>query len=167
MRLFCVVGEVSGDAIAAKVVQGLRRHGVAVELFGIGGWAAFPVPVVPAPAYSTLGRPSLRKEGLARTEVPLEWLSVMGIAEVVPALPRIWVRSGPPLRRSGSPYLRHCFLCQAAFGKTVDAFHRCRPDVILSVDCKGFSSRVLRRIARGASKPSTHHSGPPPRARGQ
>ena len=63
VKLFLVAGEPSGDRLGAALMVGLRTL-TAVEFVGVGG-------------------PLMQAEGLA-SRFPMEELSVMGIAEVVP-----------------------------------------------------------------------------------
>lgn len=99
MRIACVVGELSGDAIAAKIVAGLRRRGHAVALSGMGGCGAAGTLARDDPRPHTVRcRPRMREQGLESPVVPLDAVSVMGIGEVLPAVPRLWVR-----RHSRSP----------------------------------------------------------------
>lgn len=70
MRLGVVAGEVSGDQIAARVCQELRRRRPNLVLEGIGG-------------------PELQQLGL-RSLVPMERLSVMGFAEPFKRLPELF-----------------------------------------------------------------------------
>lgn len=70
MTIFLVAGEASGDLHAANLLQALRRLNPGVEAFGVGG-------------------ERLRDAGLecvARSEE----LSLMGLAEIVRDLPRLW-----------------------------------------------------------------------------
>jgi lipid-A-disaccharide synthase len=70
MTIFLVAGEASGDLHAANLLQALRRLNPGIEAFGVGG-------------------ERLRDAGLecvARSEE----LSLMGLAEVVRDLPRLW-----------------------------------------------------------------------------
>ena len=64
MKLFLIAGEPSGDRLGAALMQGLRALHPAVRFEGIGG-------------------PLMTAEGL-NSRFPMEELSVMGIAEVLP-----------------------------------------------------------------------------------
>ncbi len=66
-KLFIIAGEPSGDKLGAALMAGLRTEAGAVEFHGIGG-------------------PLMAGEGL-ESLVPMDRLSVMGIAEVLPRLP--------------------------------------------------------------------------------
>lgn len=106
MRVLLVAGEASGDLHAANLLRALRAAHPAVEAFGVGG-------------------ERLREAGLecvARSEE----LSVMGLAEVVRELPRLW-RLASRVRR--------------------EALAR-RPDVAVLVDSPDFNLPLARRLRR-------------------
>ena len=64
MKLFVIAGEPSGDRLGAALMAGLKQLVPGVEFAGVGG-------------------PAMHTEGL-RSLFPMEELSIMGIAEVVP-----------------------------------------------------------------------------------
>ncbi|MGB8813212.1 MAG: lipid-A-disaccharide synthase [Paracoccaceae bacterium] len=64
MKLFLIAGEPSGDRLGAALMQGLKSLAPGVEFHGIGG-------------------PLMQAEGLTSL-FPMEELSIMGIAEVLP-----------------------------------------------------------------------------------
>ena len=68
-RLFLVAGEPSGDRLGGALIEGFRSLGIEPELQGVGG-------------------PSMAAAGMA-SRFPMEELSVMGIAEVLPRLPNL------------------------------------------------------------------------------
>lgn len=111
LRLFLVAGETSADTLGARLVRALRaRADRPLELTGIGG-------------------PQLAAEGL-ESRFPMEELSLMGLVEVLPHVPRV-------LRR-----LR----------ETRAFVHASRPDAVLTIDAPGFNLRLLRRIGPGPWK---------------
>lgn len=101
-----VAGEASGDAHAAAVVRALRRLRPEARVFGIGGRA-------------------LREAGLEVLFDARE-LAVVGVAEVLPRLPRIW------------KILRRLVL----------AARQRRPAAAILVDAPDFNLRVAARLAR-------------------
>ena len=105
-RLFLVAGEPSGDRLGGGLIEGFRAIGVAPDLQGVGG-------------------PSMAAAGLA-SRFPMEELSVMGIAEVLPRLPNL-------LRR---------------IRETADAVVAMRPDALVTIDSPDFSLRVARAARR-------------------
>jgi len=107
LRLVLIAGEPSGDALGAPLIAGLRALVPAVSITGVGG-------------------PMMQAEGL-ESLFAMEDLAVMGLAEVVPALPRI-------LRRLG----------QAAAHVAA-----ARPDALVTIDSPDFCLRLAAR-ARAA-----------------
>lgn len=107
VRLFLVAGELSGDALGGALLAGLRRLvGEDLVVEGIGG-------------------PAMAAEGLV-SRFPMEELSVMGVAEVLPRLPNL-------LRR---------------IRETGDAVAAAAPDALVTIDSPDFSLRVARRAKR-------------------
>ena len=104
-RLFMIAGEASGDLLGAALLRGLRELGQAPSrLKGIGG-------------------PAMAAEGLA-SRIPMEELSVMGVAEVLPRLPGL---------------LAH-------IRETAEAVIAFRPDALVTIDSPDFCLRVARRV---------------------
>jgi lipid-A-disaccharide synthase len=100
-----VCGEPSGDALGAQLMAGLKQlAGTRVRFSGVGG-------------------PAMACEGL-ESLYPLDATSVMGLREVVPAIPRI---------------LKHVKLA-------VDFAVRTRPDAVVVIDSPDFTHRVARGI---------------------
>jgi lipid-A-disaccharide synthase len=114
-RLFLVAGEPSGDRLGGALIEGFRAIGVAPDLQGVGG-------------------PSMAAAGLA-SRFPMEELSVMGIAEVLPRLPNL-------LRR---------------IRETADAVVAMRPDALVTIDSPDFSLRVARAARRRLPELRTMH----------
>ncbi|PZQ49406.1 MAG: lipid-A-disaccharide synthase [Rhodovulum sulfidophilum] len=103
-RLFIIAGEPSGDLLGAALLRGLRELGAAPSrLKGIGG-------------------PAMAAEGLV-SRIPMEELSVMGVAEVLPRLPGL---------------LAH-------IRETAEAVIAFRPDALVTIDSPDFCLRVARR----------------------
>jgi len=108
LRIMLVAGEPSGDRLGAQLMGGLKRvaleEGRQLEISGMGG-------------------SEMEGEGL-KSLFPLDATSVMGLREVVPAIPEI-------LRRV----------------RTVSDFARdMRPDVIVIIDSPDFTHRIARRV---------------------
>ena len=101
-ELMVVAGEASGDLHAADVLAELRRRRPGLRAFGMGG-------------------PRLEAAGLERLFDARE-ISVMGIAEVWPRLPRIW----------------------RVFRALVRAARERRPAAALLVDVPDFNLRLAR-----------------------
>jgi lipid-A-disaccharide synthase len=99
--IYVIAGEPSGDVLGGRLMAGLKTvTGGAVRFAGIGGAA-------------------MRAEGL-ESLFPMGDLSVMGLAEVVPRIPRILGR----------------------LNQTVDDIGRRRPDAVVTIDSLGFTGRV-------------------------
>ncbi len=106
-----VCGEPSGDALGAQLMAGLQQlAGDSIRFSGVGGLA-------------------MAREGL-ESLYPLDATSVMGLREVVPAIPKI---------------LRHV-------RQAVDFAVRTKPDAVVVIDSPDFTHRVARGIkARDAA----------------
>lgn len=106
-HLFMIAGEPSGDLLGAALIRGLRALcGPCLRLEGVGG-------------------PAMEGEGF-RSQFPMEELSVMGIAEVLPRLPNL-------LRR---------------IRETTEAVIAARPDALVTIDSPDFCLRVARRARK-------------------
>ena len=112
--IFLVAGEPSGDQMGGRLMAALKRQtGGAVRFAGVGG-------------------ERMKEQGL-ESLFPMEDLSVFGIVEVVPHLPRI-------LRR---------------MRETVAAVRTMRPDVVVTIDSPEFSFGIGKRL-KGAGIPLIH-----------
>ncbi len=102
-----VCGEPSGDLLGAQLMAGLKQaSGGDVEITGVGG-----------PAMTAQGLQSL---------YPLDATAVMGLREVVPAIPAI-------LRR---------------VREASDFALRTRPDAVVLIDSPDFTHRIAQRLKR-------------------
>ncbi|MEH6496270.1 MAG: lipid-A-disaccharide synthase [Pseudomonas marincola] len=106
LRVFLVVGEPSGDVLAARLMAGLKTvfSGRSVVFTGVGG-------------------PLMAAEGL-KSIFPMDELSIMGIAEVVPKIPALLKR----------------------INQTADAAINENPDIFITVDAPDFSFRVAKKL---------------------
>jgi lipid-A-disaccharide synthase len=111
LTLMLVCGEPSGDALGAQLMAALKALAPGrIRFTGVGGLA-------------------MAREGLDSL-YPLDATSVMGLREVVPAIPKI---------------LRHV-------KQAVDFAVRTRPDAVVVIDSPDFTHRVARGVkARDAS----------------
>lgn len=93
----------------------------------------------------------MQEQGLESSLVPLDELSVMGAGEVLPALPRLWVsrrRHSPAPVPPPNGRLRGTNpSTQLAKRRLVEHIRSEKPDVVLTVDAKGFVSRVARDLS--------------------
>ncbi len=118
VKIFLIAGEASGDFLGARLMQALRQEaGDSVEFYGVGG-------------------AGMEQQGL-QSIFPMQELSVMGLWEIIPHIPRI-------LRR---------------IGQTVAEIRRIRPDAVVTIDSPGFNKRVAKKI-RGDGIPMIHYVAP-------
>lgn len=118
-HIFMLAGEPSGDVIGARLMQAIRRQrgSDAVIFSGVGGQR-------------------MREQGL-ESLFPMEELSLMGFAEIVPHLPSL-------LRR---------------LSQTRREIARLQPDMALTIDSPGFSLRLQERL-KGQSLKRVHYVAP-------
>lgn len=117
MRIGLIAGEPSGDLLGAGLVREIRRYYPDAEFCGIAG-----------PAMIAEGVPSW---------VPMERLSIMGLAEVVRHLPELL-----SIRRL-----------------VTQGFEVLRPDVVIGIDSPDFTLGVERRL-RKAGLRTVHYVSP-------
>lgn len=116
--IYVIAGEHSGDNLGARLMAALRREaGENIRFAGVGG-------------------PAMTGEGL-QSLFPISDIALMGLAEVLPHLPRLARR------------LR----------ETAADIRRLAPDLVVTVDSPGFSLRVARRV-RGLGVPVVHYVAP-------
>lgn len=116
--IFIIAGEPSGDALGARLISALRDlTGGKIEFHGVGG-------------------EMMREQGL-ESLFPMEELSVMGIAEILPHLPLL-------LRR---------------IKETAAAVDQTAPDVLVTIDSPDFTRRVARRVT-SRDIPRVHYVAP-------
>lgn len=118
LLIFLVAGEASGDALGARLMASLREQtGGAVRFAGVGG-------------------AGMAEQGL-ESLFPMEDLSVMGLAEVLPRLPKLIKR----------------------LSETRRAVRRLRPSAVVTIDSPDFSFRLAKRL-RGEGIPLIHYVAP-------
>ena len=116
--IFIVSGEASGDNLAGRLMSALKREtGGRIRFAGVGG-------------------PQSTSQGLVSL-FPMSDLSVMGLAEVLPHLPRL-------IRR---------------LNETTAAARRLKPDAVVTVDSPGFCLRLAHHL-RGSGIPVIHYVAP-------
>jgi lipid-A-disaccharide synthase len=117
-RLFLVAGEHSGDNLGARLMESLsRQSGGTIVFSGIGG-------------------PAMAAQGL-KSLFPLSELALMGLAEILPHLPRL-------MRR---------------LKETEAEIRRLKPDLVVTIDSPGFTLRLAERL-RGSGIPLYHYVAP-------
>jgi lipid-A-disaccharide synthase len=116
--IFIVSGEASGDNLAGKLMAALKRKaGGRIRFAGVGG-------------------PRSESEGLISL-FPMSELSLMGLAEILPHLPRLIAR----------------------LNETSRAARRLEPDAVVTVDSPGFCLRLAHHL-RGSGIPVIHYVAP-------
>ena len=116
--IFIVAGETSGDNLAGRLIGALKRKtGGRVRFAGVGG-------------------PQSEAQGL-KSLYPMSDLSVMGLAEVLPHLPRL-------VRR---------------INQTTEAARSLAPDAVVTVDSASFSLRLAHHL-RGTGIPIIQYVAP-------
>jgi lipid-A-disaccharide synthase len=117
IRVFLIAGEASGDKLGAALMAGLKSL-TEVEFFGVGG-------------------PLMEAEGL-QSRFPMDELSVMGIAEILPKYRHL-------MRR---------------INETAEAVVQINPDVLITIDSPDFCLRVARRVKAKSQIRTVHYVAP-------
>ncbi|WP_372603287.1 lipid-A-disaccharide synthase [Actibacterium sp.] len=117
-RFFLIAGEPSGDALGAALMAGLKQLDPDVQFSGVGG-------------------PLMQAEGLTSL-FPMDELSVMGLAEVLPKYRAL-------MRR----------INQCATQVLSD-----KPDALITIDSPDFSLRVAKRVKAASSIRTVHYVAP-------
>ncbi len=115
MKLFLVAGEASGDKLGAALMAGLKS-------------------LVPGIAFEGIGGPLMEAEGL-ESRFPMEELSVMGIAEILPKYQHLKRR----------------------ISETAQAVIRSAPDALITIDSPDFGLRVARIVKASRPEQVTIH----------
>lgn len=116
--IFIIAGEASGDNLGGRLMGALKTEtGNRVRFAGIGG-------------------PQCEAQGL-QSLFPMRELSLIGIAEVLPHLPRLMKR----------------------MNETAEAVRALRPDIVVTVDAPSFTLRVAQKL-RGSGIPIVHYVAP-------
>lgn len=120
IKVYLVAGEPSGDLLGSRLMRAFKRaYGPDVSFCGVGG-------------------ETMQKEGLSSL-FDIRDLAVMGLAEVVPSIPRI-------LKRLKS---------------VVKDIQTQKPDVIITIDSYSFSARVHAALKKiGYATPHFHYVAP-------
>jgi lipid-A-disaccharide synthase len=116
--IFVVSGEPSGDNLAGRLMGALKAEtGGQIRFAGVGG-------------------PQSAAQGL-ESMFPMRELSLVGLAEVVPHLPRLIKR----------------------INQTAAAARELEPDVVVTIDSPSFTLRVAKKL-RGTGIPVVHYVAP-------
>lgn len=118
LRVFVVAGEPSGDELGGRLMAALKDScGDKIRFAGVGG-------------------PAMEAQGL-QSLFPMSELSVMGLFEVLPHVPRLLKR----------------------IRQTAEAVDAMTPDIVVTIDSPSFAYRVVRRI-RNRYIPRVHYVAP-------
>ncbi len=118
MRFYLIAGEPSGDALGAALMTGLKQLAPDVEFVGVGG-------------------PLMQGQGLV-SQFPMDELSVMGLAEVLPKY------------RALKRRIRECS----------DAVLRLQPDALITIDSPDFCLRVAKLVKAASDIRTIHYVAP-------
>ena len=118
MRVFLIAGEPSGDKLGAALMAGLKELAPWVTFDGIGG-------------------AQMAAEGL-QSRFPMQELSVMGIAEILPKYRALKRR----------------------ISQTAATVIETAPDVLITIDSPDFSFRVARRVKASSRIRTVHYVAP-------
>jgi len=117
-EIFLIAGEASGDALGARLMAALKAQAsLGVTFSGIGG-------------------PLMAAQGL-RSIFPMNDLAVMGLAEVLPRIPKLFRR----IRQAEAEIRRR------------------RPACVITIDAPDFNFRVAKRLM-GSGIPVVHYVAP-------
>ena len=119
LTFFVVAGESSGDRLGAALMQGLKKqHDGEVEFLGVGG-------------------PLMEAQGL-QSLFPMDELSIMGIAEVLPKIMHLLKR----------------------IRETSDAVVAANPTALITIDSPDFCFRVAKKVKATVNIPVIHYVSP-------
>ncbi|WP_121064931.1 lipid-A-disaccharide synthase [Chachezhania antarctica] len=104
MRVFLIAGEASGDALGGALMEGLKALISGVTFDGVGG-------------------PMMQAQGL-KSRFPMEELSIMGLAEVLPKY----------------------FHLKRRIREVANAVTQTQPDVLITIDSPDFCLRVAKLV---------------------
>ncbi len=118
MRVFLIAGEPSGDKLGAALMSGLKELQPEVAFLGVGG-------------------EQMAREGLTSL-FPMDELSVMGLAEVLPKY----------------------FDLKRRINETAQAVLDAKPDVLITIDSPDFCLRVAKIVKAASAIRTVHYVAP-------
>ena len=118
MKVFLIAGEASGDKLGAAMMAGLKSLRPDMVFDGVGG-------------------PLMQAEGLV-SRFPMDELSVMGLAEILPKYRAL----------------------KARVREMADAVIQTRPDVLITIDSPDFCLRVARLVKASSDIRTVHYVAP-------
>jgi lipid-A-disaccharide synthase len=106
LKIFVIAGEASGDILGGKLISSIKRlaKDTKIEFIGVGG-------------------EKMEAEGVDSI-FPMEELSVMGVAEVLPHIPKLLNR----------------------IKQTATEIYKAKPDVVITIDSPDFNFRVMKKL---------------------
>jgi len=110
-HIYVIAGEPSGDFLGAQLMKSLKEQTPDIRFSGIGG-------------------PLMIEQGL-ESLFPMEELSVMGLAEILPQLMHLLKR----------------------IKQTAENIKETRPDVVVTIDAPDFSFRVAKKVRKDVKDP--------------
>ncbi len=118
LSIYLIAGEPSGDVLGARLMAALKtEHPGEISFYGVGG-------------------PRMREEGL-ESLFPMSELSIMGLAEIIPHIPKLLGR----------------------IKETVKDIESKVPAALITIDSPAFSLRVSKKL-RGKGIPLIHYVAP-------
>lgn len=120
MKIYLIAGEASGDVLGSLLMKAVSREKPDTTFYGIGG-------------------PLMAREGL-NSLFPMQELSVMGVAEILPKLKQLIGR----------------------IKQTVKNIQQLDPDILITIDAPDFCGRVVKalRDEQKASPLMVHYVAP-------
>jgi lipid-A-disaccharide synthase len=118
MRVFLIAGEASGDKLGAALMAGLKTLRPDVTFDGVGG-------------------PLMQAEGMD-SRFPMDELSVMGLAEILPKYRAL----------------------KARIRQMADAVIETKPDILITIDSPDFCLRVARLVKAASDIRTVHYVAP-------
>jgi lipid-A-disaccharide synthase len=118
MKVFIIAGEVSGDKLGSALMTGLSQ-------------------LYPEVAFSGIGGTLMQEQGL-QSQFPMEELSVMGLAEILPKYRAL----------------------KARIRETADAIVATQPDILITIDSPDFCLRVAKQVKARSTIHMVHYVAP-------
>lgn len=110
-HIYLIAGEASGDFLGAQLMKALKQQDPDIKFSGIGGEL-------------------MKREGF-KSLFPMEELSLMGIAEILPKVPKLLAR----------------------IRQTITDVQAAQPDIVVTIDAPDFSFRVQKGIRNRTKNP--------------
>ncbi|MDX1821537.1 MAG: lipid-A-disaccharide synthase [Paracoccaceae bacterium] len=117
MKVFLIAGEASGDKLGAALMRGLKQ--------------------LTTPVFSGVGGPLMQAEGM-ESLFPMDELSIMGLAEVLPKY----------------------FHLKRRIAQTAEAVLAAKPDVLITIDSPDFCLRVAKLVKAQSPIRTVHYVAP-------